>query len=76
MHRDRDGWYFTVLFSNTAGSHQLGRTDDWVVINFYDGEHDEGQQTVVTVTQGRHKGQRVVRGREAECLRSRNGDVA
>jgi hypothetical protein len=72
MHTERDGWHFTVLFSNTARAHQLGRTEDWVVIYFYDGEHEEGQQTVVTETQGRLKGQRVVRGREAECLRSRD----
>lgn len=72
MHTERDGWHFTVLFSNTARAHQLGRTDDWVVIYFYDGEHEEGQQTVVTETHGRHKGQRVVRGREEECLCSGN----
>lgn len=67
MHSDRDGWHFTVLYSNTARAHELGRTDDWVVIYFYDGEHEEGQQTVVTETHGPLKGRRVVRGREAEC---------
>lgn len=71
MHTERDGWHFTVLFSNTARAHQLGRTEDWVVIYFYDGEHEEGQHTVVTETQGRLKGKRVVRGREAECRRLR-----
>ena len=70
MHTERDGWHFTVLFSNTARAHQLGRTEDWVVIYFYDGEHEEAQQTVVTETHGPLKGQRVVRGREQECLRS------
>ena len=39
-----------------------------MVIFFYDGEHEEGQHTVVTETHGPLKGQRVVRGREAECL--------
>lgn len=71
MHTARGGWHFTVLFSNTARAHQLGRTEDWVVIYFYDGEHEEGQQTVVTETHGRLKGERVVRGREAECLQLR-----
>jgi DNA polymerase (family 10) len=76
MHTERDGWHFTVLFSNSARAHQLGRTADWVVIYFYDGEHEEGQQTVVTETHGRDKGRRVVRGREAECARSSNRDAA
>lgn len=71
MHMDRGGWHFTVLYSNTARAHQLGRTEDWVVIYFYDGEHEEGQQTVVTETHGPLEGQRVVRGREAECRQLR-----
>jgi hypothetical protein len=67
LHLDRDGWHFTALFSNTARAHELGRTRDWVVLYFYDGEHDEGQHTVVTETQGPLAGRRVVRGRESEC---------
>ena len=66
MHTVREDWHFTALFSNTALAHQLGRTRDWVVIYFYDGDHQEGQHTVVTETHGRLKGQRVVRGRESE----------
>lgn len=66
MHADREGWHFTALYSNTARAHELGRTDDWVVIYFYDGDHHEGQCTVVTETHGRREGERVVRGREAE----------
>lgn len=69
MHADRDGWHFTALYSNTARAHDLGRTHDWVVLYFYDGDHREGQCTVVTETRGPLKGQRVVRGREAECRR-------
>jgi putative hydrolase len=69
MHTDRDGWHFTVLFSNTARAHNLKRTHDWVVVYFYDGEHREGQCTIVTETRGPLAGQRVVRGREAECRR-------
>ena len=67
LHADRGDWHFTALYSNTARAHQLGRTEDWVVLYFYDGEHQEGQNTVVTETQGPLLGRRVVRGREAEC---------
>lgn len=66
LHAERDGWHFTALYSNTARAHQLGRTDDWVVIYFYDHDHQEGQRTVVTETRGPSSGQRVVRGREGE----------
>jgi putative hydrolase len=69
MHTDRDGWHFTALFSNTARAHKFKRTHDWVVVYFYDGEHREGQCTIVTETRGPLTGQRVVRGREAECRR-------
>lgn len=69
LHTDREGWHFTALFSNTARAHELHRTDDWVVLYFYDGDHREGQYTVVTETYGPLKGQRVVRGREGECRR-------
>jgi hypothetical protein len=72
LHLDRDGWSFTVLFSNTAQAHRLGRTHDWVVI-FYEREGEEGQCTVVTEYQGPLRGQRVVRGRERECARSAHG---
>ena len=63
LHTDRGQWHFTALYSNTALAHKIGRTDDWVVIYYYDGDHQEGQNTVVTETQGPLKGQRVVRGR-------------
>jgi putative hydrolase len=69
LHAEREGWHFTALFSNTARAHELGRTDDWVVIYFYDDDHQEGQCTVVTETHGPMEGERVVRGREAECRR-------
>jgi hypothetical protein len=67
LHTRRGGWQLTALFSNTARAHALGRTDDWVVLYFYDDHHQEGQHTVVTETQGPLAGHRVVRGREAEC---------
>jgi len=69
MHADRDDWHFTALFSNTSRAHDLGRTQDWVVLYYYDGDHREGQRTVVTETRGPLTGQRVVRGREPECRR-------
>lgn len=57
----------TVLYSNTARAHELGRTRDWVVMYYYDGDHVEAQCTVVTETRGALAGKRVVRGREQEC---------
>ncbi len=75
LHSEREGWHFTALFSNTARAHDLGKIDDWVVIYFYDDDHQEGQCTVVTETHGPMEGERVVRGREAECrqFRERRG---
>jgi len=70
MHAQRGEWHFTALFSNTARAHQLGHTHDWVVIYFYDGDHREGQCTVVTETRGALAGRRVVRGRELEGAKS------
>lgn len=67
LHTDRGGWHFTALYSNTARAHELGRTRDWVVLYFYDGDHREGQRTIVTETHGPLEGRRVVRGSEAEC---------
>jgi len=67
LHTERGPWQFTVLFSNTARAHELGRTRDWVVM-FYHSDHEpERQCTVVTETHGDLAGRRVVRGREAEC---------
>lgn len=68
LHLTRRLWHFTALFSNTPRAHKLGRTGDWVVIYFYDDRHREGQHTVVTETAGPLAGQRVVRGRETECI--------
>ncbi len=68
MHKSKDEWHFTALFSNTARAHQLGHTRDWVIIYFYDKKHHEGQHTVVTETKGPLIGRRVVRGREDECM--------
>lgn len=67
LHTDRGPWQFTVLYSNTALAHQLGRTRDWVIIYFHTDNQPEGQRTVVTETQGTLRGRRVIRGREQEC---------
>jgi Holliday junction resolvasome RuvABC DNA-binding subunit len=68
LHTERDHWQFTVVFSNSARAHELGKTQDWVVVYFHPDRHAEGQRTVVTETWGRLAGRRVVRGRESECL--------
>lgn len=68
MHAEREGWHFTVLYSNTARAHQLGTTRDWVVI-YYERGGIQGQATVVTKQDGPLSGRRVIRGRERECQR-------
>lgn len=67
LHTRREGWEFTALYSNTARAHELGKTDDWVVLYFHSDHGPEAQRTVVTETSGPLRGRRVVRGREAEC---------
>ena len=68
LHTERGPWHFTVLFSNTARAHELGKTADWVIV-FYSSDHQtEDQCTVVTETSGLLKGRRVVRGREQEAI--------
>ena len=75
LHAERGAWRFTALFSNTPLAHQLGRTDDWVVIFYETDAEPEGQCTVVTETQGPLRGQRVVRGRESESAEPGMADV-
>lgn len=67
LHTSRAPWHFTVLYSNTARAHELGRTRDWVVVFFHDDDHREAQRTIVTETHGALAGLRVVRGEEAAC---------
>lgn len=69
LHTTRGRRHYTALFSNTALAHRLSRTADWVVIYWDDGR-GERQCTVVTALHGPLSGQRIVRGREAECLRT------
>ncbi len=61
LHTSRGPHHYTVLYSNSARAHQLGRTDDWVVI--YAETPDQGTWTVATETRGPDAGRRVVRGR-------------
>jgi putative hydrolase len=66
MSTEREGWRFTVLFSNTQRAHDLGKTNDWVVV-YYDDGSGERKCTVVTEFKGEVSGKRVIRGREKEC---------
>jgi DNA polymerase (family X) len=66
LRTQRQGWSFTVLFSNTATAHRSGKTHDWVVI-YYEKAGEQQQATVVTAEHGKLAGRRVVRGREREC---------
>jgi len=68
LHTRRGSRNYTVLFSNTARAHELGRTRDWVVL-YYDGPGGERQCTVITAAHGNLAGRRIVRGRELECAR-------
>ena len=62
----REGWRFAVLFSNTARAHELGKTQDWVVV-YYDKGSGENKCTIVSEYTGPLLGRRVIRGREKEC---------
>ena len=68
LHTTRQNWSFTALFSNTQRSHELGKTNDWVVIYAHEDEGPESQCTVVTEHRGPLAGHRVVRGHVGECL--------
>lgn len=67
MHARRDDWHLTLMWSNTARAHELGKTRDWLVVYFRKDGQPEGRCTIVTETRGPLAGQRVVRAREAEC---------
>lgn len=68
LHTRRGKWHITALFSNTARAHQLDRVQDWVVLYFHADNGGEAQRTIVTETRGVLAGQRVVRGRERDCM--------
>jgi len=66
LHTHRGQRNYTALYSNTPHAHDLGRTQDWVVI-YCDGGLEETQFTAITSQYGDLKGKRIVRGREEEC---------
>jgi putative hydrolase len=68
LHTSRGDRHYTALYSNTARAHALGTTRDWVVI-YRDDPAGHGQWTVITARLGPLHGQRIVRGREQECVR-------
>jgi hypothetical protein len=76
LHARRDDWRLTLTWSNTALAHQLGKTADWVVAHFHQDGHPEGRCTIVTETHGSLAGQRVIRGREAECATIAEGSTS
>ena len=67
LHEKRGEWNLTLLFSNTALAHQLGRTRDWVVVHYHKDNQPDDRCTIVTETHGALQGKRVIRGREDEC---------
>lgn len=67
LHTTCGSRHYTVLFSNTARAHQFQKTRDWVVL-YYDSGQGERQCTVITAEFGPLRGERIVRGREPECL--------
>jgi len=68
LHAEQGDHHYTALFSNTAHAHELGKTQDWVVI-YCNGGRSERQFTVITALRGALAGKRIVRGREDECTR-------
>ena len=72
MKLKKAGWVFNALFSNTARSHELNKTHDWVVVSYHrDGANSRqtGQCTIVTETRGEQRGERrVMRNAVAQPL--------
>lgn len=66
LHTTRGAAHYTALFSNTPRAHELGMTNDWVVI-YRDDADGSGRWTVITARYGALRGRRIVRGREVEC---------
>ena len=65
-HTDREGWSFTVMYSNTPRAYLAGKRRDWVII-VYERDGEDDHCTVVTEYHGPLQDRRVVRGREPEC---------
>lgn len=60
LHTTRSDHHFTAIFSNTARAHQLGMTNDWVVI--YRDDPEGGQWTAITAKRGPNAHSRVIKG--------------
>lgn len=73
--KEYKGYKFTVMFSNTAAAHKLGKTGDWVVVYVEKGKR-ENQCTVVTESRGVLRGKRVIRGKERESGEYYNSPLA
>jgi Holliday junction resolvasome RuvABC DNA-binding subunit len=70
LHTTRGPRHYTALYSNTPRAHEMRATRDWVVLYYdHDGSGGERQCTVITARFGALSGHRIVRGREAECMR-------
>lgn len=67
LHTKRGDRSYTVLWSNTARAHELGKTGDWAIL-YAERPGGERQYTVITSQFGPLRGRRMVRGRERECL--------
>lgn len=65
LHTQRGKRHYTALFSNTARAHELGKTNDWVVL-YLEGGNGHRQFTIITSTMGPMKGRRIVRGHEEQ----------
>lgn len=74
LHTRRGDSEYTALYSNTARAHELGTTQDWVVI-YRDDSDGSGQWTVVTASTGQLRDKRVVRGREKETGQHYAGEI-
>lgn len=57
---------YTAFFSNSATAHRAHKTHQWVIVLAERSGHRH-EFTVVSDTSGAFRGERVVRGREAEC---------
>lgn len=66
LRSERGGTEYTAFFSNTANAHHAHKTHEWVIVLAARDGH-QSAFTVVSETRGAWRGERVVRGREAEC---------
>jgi hypothetical protein len=75
LHMQRAGTNYTAFFSNTSNAHRAHKTHQWVIV-LAEREGHKSAFTVVSETRGSWRGERVVRGREAECRAYYSGAAA